>query len=238
VILASPELVAPNPISITRTIPLSSPEASTLSDLMTTVPMPVAMKSLLICDERASARQTLAELLAQGSSSLVVRTVATGVAVVDAFSARPADLVLIGVHQGNSSGLRAVELLFEAHPGAQVVAFGAPSDSALLIDAVNHGVRGIMLWDIRHQARSTPNFLPAAVGSDNPTTSPAGRILTERELRILRGMCQGHSNKQIGRALFLSEDTIKTDARRMFTKLGARDRAHAVALGMRRGLLN
>jgi DNA-binding NarL/FixJ family response regulator len=210
-----------------------------LSDLMTAVPMPVAMKSLLICDERASARQTLAELLAQRSSSLVVRTVATEFAVVDAFTARPADLVLIGVHLGNSGGgLRAVELLFEAHPGAQVVAFGAPGDSALLIDAVNHGVRGIMLWDIHHQARSSPSFLLTAVDPGNQAGSPPGRPLTERELRILRGMCQGQSNKQIGRALFLYEDTIKTDARRMFTKLGARDRAHAVALGMRRGLLN
>jgi two-component system nitrate/nitrite response regulator NarL len=166
---------------------------------------------------------------------LVVRTVANGAAAIDAFMARPADLVLIGVHDGNPTGLQAVDLLLGVHPAARVIAFGTPKDARLLIQAINQGVRGIMLWDIHHQARSAPKFPLGAVDS---RTSQEGLALSERELSILRGMCQGQSNKQIGRVLFLSEDTIKTHARRMFTKLGARDRAHAVALGMRKGLLN
>ena len=128
-----------------------------MPDLLTSVAVPASVQSLLICDERSPARQTLAELLAQGSSSLVIRAVANSHAVVEAFTARPAGLVLIGVHAGNSTGMQAVDLLMVAHPGAQLVAFGAPSDSSLLIDAISHGVRGIMLWDIHHQARSSPN---------------------------------------------------------------------------------
>ena len=61
--------------------------------------------------------------------------------------------------------------------------------------------------------------------------------LTEREMQVLRGMSQGQSNGEIGRELFLSEDTVKTHARRLFRKLGARDRAQAVALGFRRGFV-
>jgi DNA-binding NarL/FixJ family response regulator len=61
--------------------------------------------------------------------------------------------------------------------------------------------------------------------------------LTERELEVLAGMCEGMSNAEIGRALFLSEDTVKTHARRLFRKLGAADRAHAVAIALRRGLV-
>jgi DNA-binding NarL/FixJ family response regulator len=61
--------------------------------------------------------------------------------------------------------------------------------------------------------------------------------LTERELQVLRGMADGHSNAEIGRELFVSEDTVKTHARRLFRKLGARDRAHAVAAGFRAGLV-
>jgi two-component system nitrate/nitrite response regulator NarL len=204
-------------------------------ELLTTVAIPASVKSLLVCDERPPVRQTLAELLAKGSSSLVVRTVANGAAAIDAFMARPADLVLIGVHDGNPTGLQAVDLLLGVHPAARVIAFGTPKDARLLIQAINQGVRGIMLWDIHHQARSALKFPLGAVDS---RTSQEGLALSERELSILRGMCQGQSNKQIGRVLFLSEDTIKTHARRMFTKLGARDRAHAVALGMRKGLLN
>ena len=62
--------------------------------------------------------------------------------------------------------------------------------------------------------------------------------LTERELQVLRGMAQGKSNGQIGRELYLSEDTVKTHARRLFRKLGVRDRAQAVAHGFRRGLVS
>ncbi|WP_446216884.1 response regulator transcription factor [Micromonospora sp. IBHARD004] len=65
--------------------------------------------------------------------------------------------------------------------------------------------------------------------------NPVG--LTERELQVLLGMAEGKSNAEIGRELFVSEDTVKTHARRLFRKLGARDRAHAVAAGFRAGLV-
>ena len=50
-------------------------------------------------------------------------------------------------------------------------------------------------------------------------------------------MSRGRSNGEIGRELFLSEDTVKTHARRLFRKLGAADRAQAVAMGFRWGFL-
>jgi DNA-binding NarL/FixJ family response regulator len=67
---------------------------------------------------------------------------------------------------------------------------------------------------------------------------PRRPALTERELQVLCGMADGKSNAEIGRDLFVSEDTVKTHARRLFRKLGARDRAHAVAAGFRTGLVN
>jgi DNA-binding NarL/FixJ family response regulator len=62
--------------------------------------------------------------------------------------------------------------------------------------------------------------------------------LSMREMQVLTGMSQGKSNAQIGRELYLSEDTIKTHARRLFRKLGAKDRAEAVATGFRRGMMS
>ncbi|WP_174528271.1 response regulator transcription factor, partial [Micromonospora maritima] len=74
--------------------------------------------------------------------------------------------------------------------------------------------------------------------SQRPTRTPRSAIgLTERELQVLLGMAEGKSNAEIGRELFVSEDTVKTHARRLFRKLGARDRAHAVAAGFRAGLV-
>jgi DNA-binding NarL/FixJ family response regulator len=72
-----------------------------------------------------------------------------------------------------------------------------------------------------------------------PRVRPAGSppALTEREQQVLDGMSRGKSNAEIGRELYLSEDTVKTHARRLFRKLAAADRAQAVALGFRWGFL-
>jgi len=78
----------------------------------------------------------------------------------------------------------------------------------------------------------------ARVGPPGAAPRPHRAQLTERELQVLRGMCEGKSNGQIGRELFLSEDTVKTHARRLFRKLGVGDRAHAVASGFRQGLVS
>lgn len=67
---------------------------------------------------------------------------------------------------------------------------------------------------------------------------PRRPALTERELQVLNGMADGKSNAEIGRDLYVSEDTVKTHARRLFRKLGARDRAHAVASAFRAGLVS
>ena len=78
-------------------------------------------------------------------------------------------------------------------------------------------------------------------GAGTPVTATVEGVrrlaLTERELQVLRGMADGKSNAEIGRELFVSEDTVKTHARRLFRKLGARDRAHAVAAAFRAGLV-
>ncbi|GIG65487.1 DNA-binding NarL/FixJ family response regulator [Phytomonospora endophytica] len=61
--------------------------------------------------------------------------------------------------------------------------------------------------------------------------------LSSREMQVLRGMSEGKSNAMIARELHIAEDTVKTHARRMFKKVGARDRAHSVAIAFRTGLI-
>jgi DNA-binding NarL/FixJ family response regulator len=80
---------------------------------------------------------------------------------------------------------------------------------------------------------SAPTTVRSTVREAAPQAS-----LSMREMQVLTGMSQGKSNAQIGRELYLSEDTIKTHARRLFRKLGAKDRAEAVATGFRRGIMS
>lgn len=83
---------------------------------------------------------------------------------------------------------------------------------------------------------------PAAAGSSVqlfvvPTQVTRVPELPDRELQVLVGISFGHTNRQIGNRLFISEDTVKTHARRLFRKLGVTDRAHAVRVGLELGIL-
>ena len=61
---------------------------------------------------------------------------------------------------------------------------------------------------------------------------------TNREIEVLQLICDGLVNREIGTRLFLSEETVKSHVRHLLAKLQARSRAHAVAVGFRRGLIN
>jgi DNA-binding NarL/FixJ family response regulator len=73
-----------------------------------------------------------------------------------------------------------------------------------------------------------------------PFTAPLRELEQEptaRETEVLQLIAEGLVNREIGKALFLSEETVKSHVRHLLAKLQARSRAHAVAVGFRRGLL-
>ena len=74
-----------------------------------------------------------------------------------------------------------------------------------------------------------------------PFTGPLRELEQEptmREIEVLQLISDGLVNREIGVRLFLSEETVKSHVRHLLAKLQARSRAHAVAVGFRRGLIN
>lgn len=151
------------------------------------------------------------------------------------------DLVLLGTHPGQRAGLITLRALLATHPRANVLAFGAPDDTKAIAATVALGARGYLRWDaarppmvatLAHAVTAHRTLRPAPSTSIHDPTR-----LSEREHQVLFGMSEGKTNGEIGRELFLSEDTIKTHARRMFRKLSVGDRAEAVAHGFRHHLL-
>lgn len=186
-----------------------------------------SVSSVLVCDEWSVAGQALCNVLRAGPSRAEIRLVMDGFALADAFAEKPADLVMIGYRVGLTGAAQATDLLLSLFPEALVIAVGPAAAHHLLLAAVARGARGLMIWN---PCREVP--LPITGGQHR--VGPEHRVrLSERELQVLQGMAEGQSNREIGRELYLSEDTIKTHARRLYGKLGARDRAHAVALGIR-----
>jgi DNA-binding NarL/FixJ family response regulator len=77
-------------------------------------------------------------------------------------------------------------------------------------------------------------------GSVIPFTQPLRELEQEptmREIEVLQLVADGLVNREIGQRLFLSEETVKSHVRHLLAKLQARSRAHAVAVGFRRGLI-
>jgi DNA-binding NarL/FixJ family response regulator len=151
------------------------------------------------------------------------------------YSRTPADVVLVGTQRAVPAGVNAVRGLVAAYPEATVIVFGSPDDADSIAAAILGGAQGFLRWDTAHPgvvSTVTPPVTSTAVRAPD-----RGVQLTERELQVLTGMSKGHSNGQIGRELFLAEDTVKTHARRLFRKLGVVDRAEAVAHGFRRRLV-
>ena len=111
---------------------------------------------------------------------------------------------------------------------------GLRADGARIPQQVGAGVsNGVPAWSgAAPLAGSAPTTVRSTVREATPAVA-----LSMREMQVLTGMSNGKSNAQIGRDLYLSEDTIKTHARRLFRKLGAKDRAEAVAIGFRRGVM-
>lgn len=116
-----------------------------------------------------------------------------------------------------------------------------PRGHAVLVPAENWAsftawtkVAGLQLDAVPVSAAQRPRYV---LGAPEKPRRRDGETLSERELQVLTLASHGMTNGEIGRHLHLSEDTIKTHARRLFRKLGVRDRAHAVAVGYQRGLL-
>jgi len=71
-----------------------------------------------------------------------------------------------------------------------------------------------------------------------PQQASLGRSLSAREVQVLRFIMEGHSNKEIASMLFVSPDTVKAHLKRVFTKLGVKDRTTAVIQALRFGILH
>ncbi|MGS0683837.1 response regulator transcription factor [Nakamurella sp. GG22] len=193
-------------------------------------------KTVLVCDHHPVVRRSLSEQFAGNHSHLrVVQAVPDGRAAVSAFSTRPTDVVLVGIHRGTASGTAALDMLSRAYPLVPIIVFGSAHDSELLIDAIGQGAHGLMLWDI---ARPLPRQQAASSANGSSRRERSGPLaLTDLERTLLHRIGEGQTNSEIARKMYLSVDAVKTRCRILFRKLGARDRAHAVALGLRDGLL-
>jgi DNA-binding NarL/FixJ family response regulator len=149
------------------------------------------------------------------------------------------DVVLLDLRLQRSSGLDACRSIVERHPDVRVVFLTVYEDEQYVFEALRAGGRGYML---KKASPDDPSLggkiaLRAAALSAGREWPGAHLGLTQREAEVLEQLVKGLDNRAIGQALYISEDTVKSHVKAVLRKLGARDRAQAVSMALRQGLV-
>lgn len=206
---------------------------------------------VLVADDHTLFRDGVVSLL-EAAGHHVVGQVGDGAQAVAAAGALSPDLVLLDLTMPGMDGLQALTAIRARHQDMKVVILTVSQDDEVLYQAIRAGADGYLLKNMtsaeflemlsgldRGEAamtRATTARLMEGLAGALATEASPGR-LTDRECVILRRVSEGESNKAIGHALSISENTVKYYMKNILQKLGARNRAEAVSLALRSGLL-
>jgi DNA-binding NarL/FixJ family response regulator len=215
---------------------------------------------VLLADDDALMRAGLAVVLDNAAGIDVVGEAADGIRAVERCRALTPDVVLMDVRMPGIDGIEATRRVVAAGLPTKVLvlttfrhdeyvwgALRAGASGFLLkrasperlVDAVHTVAAGESLLDPAVTRDLVEHFVLHAGGSDVAAAEDGRRMagLTPREVEVLRLIGQGLSNEEIAGLLFIAESTAKTHVKRILGKIGARDRAQAVVLAYRSGLM-
>jgi len=204
---------------------------------------------LLLVDDHAVVREGLERILARCADLDVVGVAERGEEAITLAGQLAPDVVLLDLSLPDMHGLEVLSRLRVSKKPPRVLVLTVHDDDAIVLDAVRAGADGYVLKTatreellaaIRKVAAGGKSFdavvvaalMRSAAGAE-PTAT-----LTKRELDVLRLVAEGLTNKEIGARLFVSADTINGHLDSVYHKLGVSDRAHAVAVALRRGLVS
>ena len=202
--------------------------------------------TVVVADDQSAVREGLVLLLGTLPGITVAGQAADGEAATELVAAVQPQVVLMDLNMPRCNGVEATRRIRASHPGTQVVVLTTYSDDESIISALRAGALGYLTKDATRaeigravlaaaagQAVMDPEvqqrLLSAAVRAPAPPSGdPEEGDLTPRESDVLRLIAAGKSNREIARALFVSEATVKTHINRIFAKTGSRDRTQAM----------
>ena len=211
------------------------------------------MIRVLIVDDEPLVRQGLRLVLEHGGDFEVVDEAEDGAAALHLVPRVDVHVVLLDIRMPLMDGIEAARRItaVEGHP--TVVMLTTFSDDALLVGAMRAGASGYLLKSmppeqlragVRDAVEGRTSLAPSLVdrlvqeyAERRVEPAPELRLLTERELDVLRAIAGGMSNEEIGGTLFVSEGTVKTHVAAILRKLGLRDRTQAAVAAYELGLV-
>jgi DNA-binding NarL/FixJ family response regulator len=199
---------------------------------------------ILVVDDHPILRQGLAALLAVESDMELIAEASNGCEAIALFRSLRPDVTLLDVQMPVADGIEALTTIRSEFPAARIVVLTTYAGDALAQRALKAGAQGYVLKGLlRKELLDTIRTVHRGSKAINPevATQIAQHVtedaLSEREIEVLRLVARGNSNKRIGGALSIAEETVKGHLKSILSKLGANDRTHAVTLGITRGIL-
>ena len=204
-------------------------------------PPPIRVFSV---DDHPLLREGIAALVNNQPDMVLVGEAATGGEAIQLFRKHQPDVTLMDLRLPDISGIDALIAIRAEFPEARVIMLTTFEGDVEIHRALQAGARGYMLknmppselLDVIRQVHAGKKRIPAAIAS-HLAEHMSDENLTEREIEVLKEVADGNRNRTIAEKLFISEETVKVHIKHIMEKLGASDRTQAVAIGVRRGII-
>jgi DNA-binding NarL/FixJ family response regulator len=208
-------------------------------------------KRIVVVDDHELVRLGLHALLSEGGLELVgeASTGSEGLALIQ--SLQP-DLALIDVRLPDMSGIQLCKSVRETNSSTRLAILTSTMDKHVVYACLQTGVQGYLLKDMPGEEllRAICHILEGKSVLDPTVTEyalhwiesrkesePHKDVLDLRDLEVLRLMAQGRTNQEIGKHMYLSENTVKSIVNEIYRRLGVKSRVEAVMEAHHRGLL-
>jgi DNA-binding NarL/FixJ family response regulator len=199
---------------------------------------------ILTVDDHPLLRQGIAGLIADERDMILVAEAANGREAIQQFRMHHPDVTLMDLQMPEMNGIDALLAIRGEFPDARIIVLTTYTGDVQARRALQAGARAYLLKNSLHkELLDTIRAVHAGRKNLSPEVSfelaehAAEETLSPLEVRVLRLIADGNSNKEIAAMLSVTEDSVKGHVRNILSKLGANDRTQAAMIGVKRGII-
>jgi len=199
---------------------------------------------ILTVDDHPLLRKGIAALVNAEPDMKLVAEASNGQEAIEQFRLHHPDVTLMDLQMPNLNGIEAISCIHNEFPNARIIVLTTYTGDVQVLRALRAGARGYVLKGHVHRelletvraVHAGQKRIPQEIAAELADHATDDN-LTLREIDVLRLIAAGNANKQIADQLSIGEATVKSHVTNILSKLGANDRAHAVMIGLKRGII-